>query len=51
MKQFLPEVLGTLTGCKYFKPLIALKKIEGVLDRKKAKKMQVLGDWKWIAGL
>ena len=25
MKQFIPEVLGTLTGCKYFKPLIDMQ--------------------------
>jgi hypothetical protein len=25
MKQFIPEVLGTLTGCKYFKPVVNLK--------------------------
>ncbi len=51
MRQFIPEVLGTLTGCKYFKPVIDLKNLEGKLSGKLAKKMQILADWKFIAGL
>lgn len=51
MRQFIPEILGTLTGCKYFRPVIDLKALDGGLNSKTAKKMQILADWKFIAGL
>jgi hypothetical protein len=51
MRVFLPEVLGTLTGCKYFAPLMDLKTLPGVTSVKLAKKYQIAADWKYIAGL
>jgi len=51
MRMFLPEVLGTLTGCKYFEPLIELTEIPGPLSAKLAKKHQLVADWKYIASL
>jgi hypothetical protein len=53
MKQFIPEVLGTLTGCKYFKPVAELKVFDIFLKEnsfRAAKKMQILADWKYLAG-
>ncbi len=51
MRLFLPEVLGTLTGCKYFQPLISLKEIPGPPSVVLAKKLQIVADWKFLAGL
>jgi hypothetical protein len=51
MRVFLPEVLGTLTGCKYFQPLKELAEIPGPLSVKLAKKHQLVADWKYIANL
>ena len=51
MRVYLPEVLGTLTGCKHFAELVKIDQIHGESSRKLAQKYQIAADWKYIAGL
>lgn len=50
MHVYIPEVLGTLTGCKHLKALMALQDLPGMPSTQLARKMQIVADWKFIVG-
>jgi hypothetical protein len=51
MRGYIPEVLGTLTGCKDLKALAALQDLPGMPSVQLARKMQIVADWKFMVGL